>query len=283
MVDPAHGEASDAPHGGSGGDRDVKIEELLLAGLDHYFKGQYERAIDVWTRVLFLDRTHARARAYIDRARASLAERQRESEELVHTGVEAFQRGDVGEARELLESAVERGGPRDEALSVLDRLDRLETAAGQSVPRESLQDRVRRARGLRRPVERRNTGAWLAGAAAVFGILLLGGFLAVWSGRLRPGVFSGVPAPASVPDMRTRASVPTPASTELLLARARRLADEQRPYDALRLLDVIGPGDPLRADADGLRARIQQALLAGVEAADPSARQPPVTNRAGRP
>lgn len=282
MVDPAHGEASDAPRGEAGGDRDVKIEELLLAGLDHYFKGHYERAIDVWTRVLFLDRTHARARAYIDRARASLAERQRESDELVHTGVEAFQRGDVGEARELLQSAVERGGPRDEALSVLDRLDRLEAAAGHSVPGEALQDRVRRVQGLPRPVERRSTGTWLAGAVAVVGILLVGVFLVVSSGRLRSGFFSETAGPASVPRMGGRASVPTPSSTESLLARARRLADEQRPYDALRLLDSIGPGDPLRADADALRARIQQALLAGVDATDQSVRQAAATS-AGRP
>ena len=111
-------------------DRNVKIERLLLAGLDHYFQGRYERAIDVWSRVLFLDRSHARARAYIDRARAALAERLRESEELVHTGVEAFERGDVHEARSLLTSAVERGGGRDEALTVLERLNRLEAAAG---------------------------------------------------------------------------------------------------------------------------------------------------------
>src|SRR5437868_3948482 len=40
-----------------------RIEELLLAGLDHYFSGHHELAINVWTRVLFLDRSHARARA----------------------------------------------------------------------------------------------------------------------------------------------------------------------------------------------------------------------------
>ena len=45
-------------------DRDAKIEQLLLAGLDHYFSGRYEQAIDVWTRTLFFDRSHARARAY---------------------------------------------------------------------------------------------------------------------------------------------------------------------------------------------------------------------------
>src|SRR4051812_3347637 len=60
-----------------------RIEELLLAGLDHYFNGQHELAISVWTRVLFLDRSHARARAYIERARSAIAERQREGEELL--------------------------------------------------------------------------------------------------------------------------------------------------------------------------------------------------------
>ena len=74
-------------------DRDGKIEQLLLLGLDYYFAGQYEQAINVWTRALFLDRSHARARAYIERARSALAERQRESEELLQTGVAAFHRG----------------------------------------------------------------------------------------------------------------------------------------------------------------------------------------------
>src|SRR5436190_17816616 len=68
MIDPLR------EHEGS----DSRIEELLLAGLDHYFNGQPEQAINVWTRVLFLDRAHARARAYIERARTAIAERQRE-------------------------------------------------------------------------------------------------------------------------------------------------------------------------------------------------------------
>src|SRR4051812_7916749 len=47
----------------SASDRDAKIEQLLLVGLDHYFASRYELAINVWTRALFLDRSHARARA----------------------------------------------------------------------------------------------------------------------------------------------------------------------------------------------------------------------------
>src|SRR4029079_9577625 len=54
-------------------DRDAKIEQLLLVGLDHYFAAQYEAAINVWTRALFLDRSHPRARAYIERGRSRRA------------------------------------------------------------------------------------------------------------------------------------------------------------------------------------------------------------------
>ena len=122
-------------------ERDARVEELLLAGLDHYFAGQHELAISVWTRVLFLDRGHARAKAYIDRARSAIAERQREGDELLHTGAAAFDRGDAGVARTLLTSAVERGAQSEEALVLLERLNRFEPT------------RVRPARS-RRPARR---------------------------------------------------------------------------------------------------------------------------------
>src|SRR5438046_3782271 len=108
--------------------RESRIEELLLAGLDHYFNGQHELAVSVWTRVLFLDRSHARARAYIERARTAIAERQREGEELLQTGAAAFSRGDTDDARRLLTSALERGARPEEALAMLERLERLTPA-----------------------------------------------------------------------------------------------------------------------------------------------------------
>src|SRR6187401_3279559 len=117
-------------------ERDARIEEFLLSGLDHYFSEQYELAINVWTRVLFIDRGHARARAYIERARGAIAERQRKGDELIHSGAAAFQRGDPGTARRLLRSAVEHGAATEEALALLERLDRLEAA---SVPDSRIQ------------------------------------------------------------------------------------------------------------------------------------------------
>src|ERR1700680_4258534 len=126
MYDPLRTDPSRAPDAAPEPGRDAKIEQLLLLGLDHYFTAQYEQAINVWTRALFLDRNHARARAYIERARSALAERQRESEELLQNGVAAFERGDADEARRLLQAAIDGGAPTDEALAVLDRLNRLE-------------------------------------------------------------------------------------------------------------------------------------------------------------
>src|SRR4051794_2085571 len=125
---PGAFEAADA-------DREAKIEQLLLTGLDHYFAARYEQAINVWTRALFFDRSHPRARAYIDRARSALAERQRESEELLQNGLAAFGRGDAGTARRLLQAAIDSGAPSDEALAVLGRLDRLEPQPPGSTPR----------------------------------------------------------------------------------------------------------------------------------------------------
>src|SRR5947199_294993 len=92
MSDPLRTDGTRARDGAPAPDRDAKIEQLLLLGLDHYFAARYELAINVWTRALFLDRSHPRARAYIERARSALAERQRESEELLQKGIAAFHR-----------------------------------------------------------------------------------------------------------------------------------------------------------------------------------------------
>ena len=90
MTEPQRTDSAKTP-ASDAADRAARIEELLVSGLDHYFAGEYEQAINIWTRVIFLDRDHNRARAYIDRARKAIAERQRESEELLHRGLRCVQ------------------------------------------------------------------------------------------------------------------------------------------------------------------------------------------------
>jgi len=115
MPDPRRHELAPAE---SVSDRDSRAEALLMDGLDQYFNGQYEEAIHLWTRVLFLDRSHARARAYIDRARTALAERQRLAEEMLETSRELLAQGQTDAARHLLHEAVATSG-EDEHASAL--------------------------------------------------------------------------------------------------------------------------------------------------------------------
>ena len=121
MTDPTPGE-DQAPDSLSDVERQSRIEQLLVSGLDEYFAGRLDHAINVWTRVLFLDRANDRARAYIDRARRAQAEKQRETEALVHQGLQAFDAGEVEQARTLLTSALEHGAPHEQTLPVLHRI-----------------------------------------------------------------------------------------------------------------------------------------------------------------
>ena len=247
-------------------DRNVKIERLLLAGLGHYFQGRYERAIDVWSRVLFLDRKHARARAYIDRARSGLAERLRESEELVHTGVEAFERGDVSEARSLLTSAVERGGGRDEALTVLERLNRLEAAAGDGAP-SPVKPRLRPSRtqrsgvvGIARPSRRVRVVPLV-----LFAVLVsFAGYLAMSWGEWESVLFGPPSIRAATAVSEVDDALPILSGASVKLGRARRLIEEGRLHSALAVLGTVTQGDPEGTEADLLRARVQRRLLAGL-------------------
>ena len=243
-------------------DREARVEDLLLAGLDHYFSGQYELAVNVWTRVLFLDRGHARARAYIERARGALAERQREAEELLHSGAAAFDRGDAAAARRLLTSAVERGAGSEEALALLGRLDRLDGPSPQHEPAVLPPLRARfdgQQAHVPAGTQERSHIAWIA-AGIITGLLL--GAAAVtylfargdWS-TLDRGSRRELAAPMAAE------ALPVPGGGDIWLARARALHGKGRLHEALAALDSIRVGDPRRSDADQLRAAIQRALL----------------------
>ena len=239
-------------------DRAARIEALLLAGLDQYFGGRYEQAITIWTRVAFLERGHGRARAYIERARGALAERQRESDQLLHEGVAAYQAGDAEGARSLLTRAVEQGGGDETALLFLHRLGRLDTAAvsarleAGSSGSPAVQDGAALATGA--------ATSWpktLAASLAVVVVVVLAALAtASWLRELPVEIPSGVSGP---PD-----ALPLVRATELRLARARVLYADGRLREALETLEAVGVGDGSRAEADRLRAEVQRALLAGL-------------------
>ena len=121
----------------------------------------------------------------------------------------------------------------------------------------------RRRRGLRRrqpgaPRERRPPRAWALpalvlggdrrGAVLHPGLARAHGAVPVPDRRRRTGC---VPVPPALPS----APLPVPGATEMDLARARVLLAAGHARDALRLLERIGPDDPLRAEADAAARR----------------------------
>ena len=250
-------------------DRDGRVEELLLTGLDHYFGGRYDLAINVWTRVLFLDRGHARARAYIERARGAIAERQREGDELVHSAAAAFDSGDVDGARGLLSSALERGAASEEALALLNRIERLDAVSSQLEP--ATNSRVGRFLGqleppAARPANSRSRMVWVAaGVAAGLFVAAVAGVV-LW---IRGDAWlAWTPAPIAAPATIAIEPVPVPAAADVWMARGREFYAKGRLHEALGALESIRPGDSLRGQADACRAAIQRQLLAAARGAD---------------
>jgi tetratricopeptide (TPR) repeat protein len=257
MSDPLRTDPAD-PGPLSEADRAARIEELLLSGLDHYFGGHYEQAINIWTRVAFLERGHGRARAYIERARGALAERQRESEECLHKGVAAYQAGDLDTARQLLTRAIELGGTNETALVFLQRLGRLD--AVNVTPLRESPDRSLRS-GVGHAGERRATQrSWLktvAASVAIVFVIAVGALrTASW---LRESPIAARSADPAQPEV-----LPIVRDSELRVGNAKRLIAVGRPRDALRELDAVDVDDPIRPEADRIRAIAQRTLLAGV-------------------
>jgi tetratricopeptide (TPR) repeat protein len=250
-----------APSTDDGAEREAKIESLLIAGLDHYFAADYAQAIDVWTRALFLDRNHARARAYIERARSAMAEQQRESEELLHNGIAAFERGEIEAARQMLNAAVQRGGAHDVALAFLTRIDRISAAMPDS-PAPAVAS-------SRQPFRPRAEAATHAGSRwpGLLGAVVLVAIVAVTIGswdalRALMPVLGNTAEDGLTPVKIIEEPLVVPRNSETALDRARSLYASGRLYDALRAVDLVRPTDPLHTDAEKLKAEIQRQLLA---------------------
>lgn len=261
MSDPLRSDSINSPEQHADPERDARIESLLLTGLDHYFSSDYAQAIDVWTRALFFDRGHARARAYIERARGALAEQQRESDELLHDGVAAFERGEIAAARQLLNAAVQRGGAHEVALAFLTRIDRI-SAAAPGVPAAP-------AAPVRIPLlpvlapAGRFGERLLSVLFAVAVVAIIGYALASWDEvrTLIPNL-SNASESGPAPAIPVREPLVIPRGSQAAMERARSLFAGGRPHDALRAIELVRPTEPLRGDADKLKETIQRELIA---------------------
>jgi hypothetical protein len=233
-------------------DRDSRVEALLVEGLDRYFAGQYEDAIHVWTRVLFLDRSHARARAYIDRARTALAEGQRRAEEMLAATSELLAQGHTERARALLSQAEKASGDDQHTAALRAKLDRVERARAQAGRRPLPQS------GPDAPPDRHR---WSI-TRAVIGALGLAATGAVVAAATLVVQAWFTRSTQPLPTLARMSPLPVLSSTDVALVRARTLYARGRLAEALVALDQVDLQDVRRSEADRLRVEIQQILLA---------------------
>lgn len=239
--------------------RDGQIDVLLEEGLDRYFNGRYEDAIHLWTRVLFLDRTHPRARAYIDRARTGLAEAHRKSEELLQTSRDLLEQGRTDAARELLAEAVAATGDDLQSAALRVQLERRERAQVLVSPAP-----------LPKPQVAIPGWTWRPASPLLMAIFALAG-LGVLLGGLALIDLSEGDRPVAPSLKVTDTRLPAPSSTQVALIRARALISRGRLAEALQKLESIPAASPERVEADSLRIEIQQLLLASVRSSSGSA------------
>lgn len=91
MAGPASG--SDSLGSGVSGEHSVRIAELIETGQAACDRGEYQAAIDAWSRIFLIDIDHQEAARRIEKARQLKAEREREVEEIFHEGVARFDSG----------------------------------------------------------------------------------------------------------------------------------------------------------------------------------------------
>jgi len=236
-------------------DRDSRAEALLVDGLDRYFAGRYDEAIHLWTRVLFFDRSHARARAYIDRARTALAERQRRSEQWLAQAEALLAAGQVEPARALFTQAASAGDDDErlgEMRARLERVDRAHAHSGASRP-AAIVDAV--PIGPSRASRRSRS---FTTSVVVFAALVVGAI----GGPLVEGWIAGRGGAVVEPVTGTPAALMVLSSSETALVRARSLYARGRLAEALHALDRVDARSPEWSTADQLRVEIQQILLA---------------------
>jgi tetratricopeptide (TPR) repeat protein len=101
-----------------------RVHDLLAEGQAALDNGEYQTAIDAWSRIFLIDIDHPEANERIEQARKLKAEAERSVEEAFHEALGLLDRGEVDEARAGLQKVLEMQPDHLTAREQLERLDR---------------------------------------------------------------------------------------------------------------------------------------------------------------
>ena len=265
----ADGEVSVRPSSRSS----LKTEELYLYGDELFDKGFFQRAVDVWTRILFIDRGNPKARKAIERAKKAIAERQRLLDAEVASAGRLFEEGDL-EGADCLIRAVLATDPRHvEGHQVAERIAALDrrNLVGASCEIES--PPVPSKRGLPVHVSKKGSARPATETSALplkMAVFALSAMLVFatgalylhlnWDSFVSDGAFAHSTPPSGLSDLEAR-SLPDPA--ELRYYNGARLFAKGRYREALTELSLVDRSSATAEEARGLILRIEQRLLRG--------------------
>lgn len=99
-----------------------KISQYLADGDRAFSAGDYQGAIDLWSRIFLIDVTNEEASQRIERAKAQRRELEQKIEPLLSSGVAAFERGDTARALADFNEVLRHDPDNPTAQQYLDRL-----------------------------------------------------------------------------------------------------------------------------------------------------------------
>ena len=104
-------------------DDQKKIEQYLADGDRAFGGGDYQQAIDLWSRIFLLDVTNEQASERIEKAKSARRGLEAQADSLLAAGVQAFDRGDVNAAKENFSKVLQADPHNPAALDYMEKLN----------------------------------------------------------------------------------------------------------------------------------------------------------------
>jgi tetratricopeptide (TPR) repeat protein len=111
-----------------------RIDDLLAEGQQAFDGGEYQGAIDAWSRIFLIDIDHAEANQRIEEARKLKAEADRKVEEKFHEGIAHLESGDTDAAADSFRAVLEMQSSHVTARDYLEKLEAGEVPVPSEMP-----------------------------------------------------------------------------------------------------------------------------------------------------
>jgi tetratricopeptide (TPR) repeat protein len=224
-----------------------KIKQYLAEGDEAYAGGDFQQAIDIWSKIFLIDVTNDEASKRIEEARQKRLEVDQQVEDLIVAGTLAFEKQNMGEAREKFEEVLRLDPTHFNANEYLQKINDMESGGGMDAfaepeAAEEPESSVGDLYDYDEPAETMAPAPDEAPAApppaakkiaiprgvilGIVGIFIVLGAAAAW--------------------YLTRDTTPAydPAITQAEFDRASMLAEQGAYQDAISVLSLIDPSDP---------------------------------------